>query len=179
MSETFEEFRKSILKVNNKRHHKIKGSLGVRDAFLWCRKNKLFREKIFEKEFYQIVRTVNNLMADSLAEGNDLKFPQRMGQLEVRKYSPFVRFENGKIKTNRGINWKATLSLWNEDEDAKKNKVLVRSEDKEAFVIFYNRAFANYQNKTLYKFKPNRELAIRIRKAGNEGIIDAYNLGNG
>ena len=178
MSKTFEEFRKSILKVNDKRHHKIKGSLGVKEAFFWCRRNKLFREKILEKDFYRIIRTVNNLMAAHLESGSDVKFPQRMGQLEVRKFSPYVKFKDGKLKTNRGVNWYATLALWSEDEDAKENKVLVRSEDKEAFIIFYNKMIANYKNKTLYQFKPNRELAIRIRKAGNEGIIDAYKIGD-
>lgn len=179
MSNTFDEFRKSVLKVNDKRHHKIKGSLGIRDAFLWCQRNKLFREKILQKDFHKIIRTVNNLLASRLEAGNDIKFPMRMGQLEVRKFSPYVKLVDGKIKTNRGIDWKATLMLWEKDEDAKENKVLVRTEDKEAFIIFYNKAFANYKNKTLYKFRPNRELAIRIRKAGNEGIIDAYTIGNG
>lgn len=176
MSKNFDEFRKSVLKVNDKRSHKIKGSLGVRDAFMWCRKNKLFREKTTEKEFYSIIRTVNKLMAAHLAGGHDLKFPQKMGQLEVRKYSPYVRFEDGKVKTNRGIDWKATLLLWSEDEESRENKVLIRTEDKEAFVVFYNKMLANYKNKTLYKFKPNRDLAIKIRKAGNEGIIDAFTI---
>lgn len=177
MSETFDEFRKSILKVNDKRHHKIKGSLGVRDAFSWCRKNKLFGGEISTKEFYHIVRTVNNYLAAQLEAGSDVKFPQRMGQLEVRKFNPYVKFKDGKLRTNRGVNWRATLELWSNDEDARENKVLVRSEDKEAFIIFYNRMIANYNNKTLFQFKPNRELAIRIRKAGNEGIIDAYTIG--
>jgi hypothetical protein len=101
-----------------------------------------------------------------------------MGQLEVRKFNPYVKFEGGKLRTNRGVDWKATLTLWNEDKEAKENKLLVRTEDKEAFIIFYNKMIANYKNKSLYKFKPNRELAIRIRKAGNEGIIDAYKIGN-
>jgi hypothetical protein len=35
----FEDFRKSTLKVNNKRKHLIKNSLGVRDAYKWIRKN--------------------------------------------------------------------------------------------------------------------------------------------
>jgi hypothetical protein len=35
-----------------------------------------------------------------------------MGQLEVRKYETYVKFKDGKIKTNRGIDWNATLQLW-------------------------------------------------------------------
>lgn len=175
----FEDFRKSILKVNSKRHHKITNSLGVRDIFKWCRKNKWGGSNIIvqEKEFYEIIRTVNNLLADELLAGHDVKFPQKMGQLEVRKFDTYVKFVEGKIKTNRGIDWKATLQLWYEDEEAKENKILIKTEDREVFTIFYNRVIANYPNKTFTHFKPNRELSIAIRKAGNEGKIDAYKIG--
>ena len=175
----FEDFRKSILKVNDKRHHKIRGSLGVRDAFKWCRMNKWDGANITvtEENFYAIIRTVNNLMAAELIEGHDVKFPQKMGQLEVRKFNTYVKFVDGKIKTNRGVDWKATLQLWYEDEEAKENKTLVKVEDKEIFTIFYNRLIANYPNKTFTQFKPNRELAIAIKKAGSEGRIDAYKIG--
>ena len=175
----FEDFRKSILKVTKKRHHRIKGSLGVRDAFRWCRKEKWYRENIkpTEAQFYAIIRTVNELMAEELKEGRDVQFPQKMGQLEVRKYETFVKLVNGKVKTNRGVDWNATLKLWFEDEEAKENKTLVKVEDKEVFIIFYNRVIANFINKTLCQFKPNRELALAVRKAGLEGKIDAYSIG--
>lgn len=175
----FEDFRKSILKVNDKRHHKIKGSLGVREAFRWCRADKFGGSNISvsEEDFHAIVRLVNNLMAAELLEGHDVRFPQKMGQLEVRKFDTYVKLVDGKVKTNRGVDWKATLQLWYEDEEAKENKTLVKVEEKEIFTIFYNRVIANYPNKTLTQFRPNRELAIAIRKAGNEGRIDAYKIG--
>jgi hypothetical protein len=73
-----------------------------------------------------------------------------MGQLEVRKYDTYVKLMDGKLRTNRKIDWQATLQLWYEDEEAKENKVLIKSEDKEVFKIFYNKMIANYNNKTLY-----------------------------
>lgn len=172
----FEDFRKSIIKVTNKRHHKIKGSLGVGDAFKWCRKEKWYGANIkpSEKDFYTIVRTVNNLMAEELLEGRDIQFPQKMGQLEVRKYDTYVKLVNGKVKTNRGVDWKATLQLWFEDEEAKENKTLVKVEDKEVFTIFYNRVIANFINKTMCQFRVNRELLLAVKKAGAAGRIDAY-----
>jgi hypothetical protein len=102
-------------------------------------------------------------MAEQLISGKDVKFPQRMGQLEVRKYNTYVKYQEGKIKTNRGIDWNATLKLWFEDEDAKKEKLLVKAEDSEVFTILYNRMIANYNNKTLYQFKPNRSLRLAIK----------------
>lgn len=175
----FKEFRKNTLKINDKRHHKIKNSIGVRDAIKWLQKNKWLKigKSVPEKEFYSIIRTVNNLLAQQIIEGKDVKFPQRMGQLEVRKYDTYVKFSNGQIKTNRGVDWDATLRLWYEDEEAKENKILVKKEDLEQFTIFYNKAFANYNNKTLYQFKPNRDLLLAVKKVGKEGIIDAYKIG--
>ena len=35
-----DEFRRNILKINNPRKHKIRGSLGVYDAYKYIRKNK-------------------------------------------------------------------------------------------------------------------------------------------
>ena len=174
----YEDFRKSILKLNDKRHHKIKGSLGVRDAFKRCRREKWYGSNLVvtEKDFYAIVRGVNDLIAEELLKGKDVKFPQKMGQLEVRKYDTYVKLIEGRVKTNRGVDWKATLKLWYEDEEAKENKTLVKVEDKEVFTIFYNRMIANYPNKTLCQFKANRELALAIRKAGSEGKIDAYKI---
>jgi hypothetical protein len=173
----FDDFRKNILKINNKRNHTIKNSIGVRDAYKWCNHNKLFSTKVTEKTFYKIIRTVNNLLFEELVKGNDVKFPQRMGQLEVRKYDTYVKLCDGKIKTNRGIDWGTTLKLWYEDDDAKKNKILLRLEDHEVFKVFYNKMIANYNNKTIYLFKPNRSLSIAIKNAGKKGLIDAYKIG--
>lgn len=173
----FDEFRKSTLRVNNKRHHSIKNSLGVRDAYKWCNANKKFKNKVSEHDFYRIIRTVNNALSDQLIQGNDVKFPQRMGQLEIRKYSTYVKYHEGKIKTNRGIDWQATLKLWYEDQEAKENKILVKVEDQEVFTLYYNKSFANYNNKSIYQFKPHRRLMLAIRKAGKEGNIDAYKIG--
>lgn len=175
----FEDFRKSILKVNKTRHHKIRGSFGVRDALNRCRKEKWFGAdlKCTDSDFYTIIRKVNDALAAELINGKDVKFPQKMGQLEVRKYNTYIRYVDGKLKTNRGVDWKATLKLWYEDEEAKENKTLVKVEDKEVFIVYYNRVVANYINKTLYQFKTNRALMEAVRKAGSEGKIDAYKIG--
>lgn len=175
----FKEFRKSILKINGKRHHKIKNSIGIRDAHKWIRKNKWLDigSPVSEKDFYKIIRTINNLIADELIKGKDVVFPERMGHLEVRKYETYVKLIDGKIRTNRGIDWDATLKLWYKDEEAKNNKILIKKEDPESFTIYYNKSVANYTNKTIYKFKPNRNLKLAVKEAGKNGSIDAYKIG--
>lgn len=176
-SKEFNDFRRRVLKISEKRHHKIKNSVGVQAAFLWCRKNCKFQQKLTDKDFYKILRTVNKLLAQELLESRDVRFPQKMGQLEPRKFSTYVKFVDGKLKTSRGVNWKATLELWMNDGEAKENKTLVRNENNEGFKIFYNRAFANYNNKTLVQFKPNRALLTELNARGKEGIIDAFKIG--
>lgn len=177
MSEDFKDFRRRVLKISEKRHHKIKNSLGVQKAFLWCRKNCDFSQKLVEKDFYKILRTVNKLLAQEILEGRDVVFPQRMGQLEPRRYETYVKFVDGKLKTTRGVNWKATLELWRTDNEAREDKILVRNEDNTAYKIFYNRARANYNNKSLIQFKPNRELTAELNKRGKEGLVDAFKIG--
>jgi hypothetical protein len=100
-----------------------------------------------------------------------------MGQIELRKYNTYVKFDDGKIKTNRGVDWDATLKLWYEDSEAKENKIIVKMEDPEVFILYYNKVMSNFNNKSLYDFKPNRELLLAVKKAGKEGKIDAYKIG--
>ena len=92
MSEDLKDFRRRVLKVNETRVHKITHSLGVKEAFLWSRKNKFYDTKsISECDYYKIVRTVNKLMAEELLNSRDVKLPQKMGILEVRKYPLYVK----------------------------------------------------------------------------------------
>lgn len=175
----FEEFRKSTLKVDKSRKHKITNSIGIKHLLKRCRDTHWYGKdlKVNEIIFCAITRTVNDLIARELLKGNDFNLPQRMGQFEIRKYENYLRFEEGKIKTNRGIDWNATLKLWFEDEEAKENKTLVKVEDEETFILYYNRVKANYNNKTLIRFKPNRALLKKIKSAGSNKLIDAYQLG--
>lgn len=172
----YTDFRKSILKVNEKRNHKIKNSFGMRGAFSLAKQKGYLDKKVPEKDFYTIVRKVNELLAAELMQGNDVILQAKMGHLEVRKYETYVKLVGGKVRTNRGVDWKATLNLWYSDAEARENKTRVRAEDKKRFVLYYNKNQANYANKSLYLFKPNREMMIAINKAGNRGKIDAYNL---
>lgn len=175
----FKEFRKNTLKVNKSRIHKITNSIGIKYLIKKCRNTNWYGKdlKVDEHTFCTITRTVNDMIAEELLKGNDFNLPQKMGQFEIRKYDTYLKFENGKVKTNRGIDWNATLKLWFEDEEAKKNKTLVKVEDEEIFILYYNRVKANYNNKSLIAFKPNRSLLKRIKIAGNNNSIDAYKIG--
>ena len=172
------DFLNSIKKANDPRTHKVNNSLGVYDAYKWIRKNKWLNigRCLTEHEFYSIIRKVNDYLADSFLHGNDIKLPHRMGRLELRKYDVRVTFDGEKVKTNLPIDWDRTLKLWYEDEEAYKNKTLVKVEEKEIFKVYYNKHLADYNNQVFYEFNINRELKKRLKQRIKEGRLDAFKL---
>ena len=172
------DFLNSIKKVNEPRTHKVNNSLGVYDSYKWIRKNMWLNigRSLTEHEFYRIIRKVNDYLAESFLQGNDIKLPHRMGRLELRKYDARVTFDGEKVKTNLPIDWDRTLKLWYEDEEAYKNKTLVKVEEKEIFKVYYNKQLADYNNQVFYEFNVNRELKKRLKQRIKEGVLDAFKL---
>lgn len=173
-----DEFRRKILKINGPRKHKINNSFGVYNAYKLIRKNKWFNigKPISEHDFYKIVRTVNNKLADLLSKGHDINLPCQMGRLEIRKYDARITLQGDKVVTNLPIDWDRTLKLWSEDEEAYQKRTLIKMEEKEIFKVYYNRGKANYTNKSFFAFDINRELKKKLKKNIKDGRIDAYKL---
>ena len=173
-----DEFRRNILKVKGPRVHKIKNSWGVYDSYKYIRKNKWFDigQPLTEHQFYYIVRGVNNSLAESLLQGNNVTLPCKMGTLELRKFNSSISIKNGKVKTNLPIDWDRTLKLWSEDEEAYKERILIKMEEKEIFKVYYNRIKANYKNKSFYEFLINRDIKVRLKQKIKQGLIDGFLL---
>lgn len=173
---TLEEFKQDIRGVKEPRNHKVKGSVGVYDAYKYIRKNKWkdIGQRLTEKEFYTIIRRVGDYLADSLCLGKEVKLPSKMGTLELRKSIPFIGYRDGKLVANLPIDWDATLKLWYEDPEACKNKQLVKINEKEVFRVLYNRTTADYTNKSFYEFHINRYIKRTLKKRIKQGKIDAF-----
>lgn len=167
-----------IKKVNQSRKHKINNSLGVYDAYKWIRKNKWLNigQPITEKQFYSIIRSVNKNVVKDLLLSKDIILPNRMGKLELRKRIPKIDFIDGKIKTNLPVDWNRTLNLWVEDQQAKKDKILIRHESKCIFKVLYNKHNATFNNKSFYTFTLNREVKKELKNKIINNQIDAYLL---
>lgn len=173
-----DEFRRKVLKVDHSRNHKVKNSMGVYDIYKHIRKNKWYNigQPITEHQFYTIIRQVNNVLADNLLKGNDIVFPNKMGRLEVRKFEPIIRFDDNKLTVRLPIDWDKTLKLWSEDEEAYKERTLVKMEEKEIFKVCYNKTRADFPNKGFYQLQINRDLKIALKKKIKLGNFDAFLL---
>ena len=172
-----EEFISQVKNVTGSRKHKVRGSWGVYDAYKWYRKHKPSDRKyvLTESQYFSIIRRMNLELRENLLNGDDIKFPCRMGQLEVRKYKPIITTEGKKVKTNLPIDWNATLKLWYEDKKSYEDKFLVRINVPEIFRVFYNKNNANYNNKSFYQFTPNRELKGALKHSIRENSrFDAF-----
>ena len=173
-----DEFRRKVLKVDHSRNHKVKNSIGVYDIYKHIRKNKWYDigQPITEHQFYTIIRQVNNVLADNLLKGNDIVFPNKMGRLEVRKFEPIIRFDDNKLTVRLPIDWDRTLKLWSEDEEAYKERTLIKMEEKEIFKVYYNKTRADFPNKGFYQLQINRDLKIALKKKIKLGNFDAFLL---
>lgn len=177
MEITLKEFKKQHKKVSDKRNHKIINSLGIRQAFLFVQRNKWFDigQVLKESQFQQIVRQVNTLLAYEIMEGNEVVFPQKMGSIELRTLQARPTIEDGKLRISYPVNWDETLKLWYEDSEAYNNKILVYFDNPKGFKLVYNRAKANYNNKSFYQFSVNRDIKCIINRRIKQGkISDAF-----
>ena len=173
------EFKKKIRKANNHRVYSIRNSLGVYDAYKYYRKNKPKDKQyiLSESQYFSIIRRVNLLLIEQLLNNNDVILPCRVGAIELRKFGSTFSIDNkGKVKTNLPIDWNKTLELWYEDEEAYKNRTLIKMEEKEIFKIYYNKWSANYENRSFYEFIFNKDLKTKLKQKIREGIIDAHLL---
>lgn len=173
MEQSFQEFRQ-IAGIKKGTKHKISGSFGVYDVYKKIRKNNWYNigRPVTEHEFYTIIRSVNNKLAEEVGKGKEIKFPYSMGALELRKSQRGVSIKDGKLKITYPVNWNETLKLWYEDEEARKNKTVLRHEVPYVFSIRYNKFNAEYENKCFYAFTLNNKIKDALKENIKQGKID-------
>lgn len=160
---TFEEFRK--LKVCKEHKYAVNNSYGVYDYYKYYRHNRPKDKsyyKMNEAQYYKLIRTVNEYLVDILFKNAQVIFPNKLGELAIIKTPAKVTIQDGKIKTNRPINWDATIRLWFEDPEAEKKKTLVRWDTSEVLSIDYRKNEAIYHNRPYYEFQVLRRIKRRL-----------------
>lgn len=173
----YSEFLKEIKKVNEPREFKITNSIKLRNAYKWYCHNRPQKSKFVLEEgsFYKIIRGINNKLAEALVRGEEVKFPARMGKLEIRRYKiePYLNKE-GKLIYKAPVNWAATLKFWYESPEARENKIVIKVEKRDNFKIEYNKSKAVFKKKSFFMFQPNRSLRMKVHDAAEEGLLDAF-----
>lgn len=171
MEEKYEEFLGALQKRGSK-PHRIPHCLGSRDAWKWVRKNKwkALGGKPCEQSMYEeIIRTMNQILAEKLLEGHEVVLPYQMGSLHISSSKPRVRVVNGKIETTYRTDWKKTLRLLYEDRDARDSHQRVRRVNNRVYILKYSKRGAVYKYRKSYSFRPNRSMMRRIGKLTESG----------
>lgn len=169
----YKEFNTKLKKGDQKKIARVRGSFGVYDCYKEIRKNQWYDigRPLKEHEFYSIIRSINRLLANEIANGNEVTFPCHMGKLELRKDIRGVSIIDGKLINTYPVDWGSTMRLWYEDEEARNNKTLLRYENKYDFHVRYNKFRANFENKTFYEFDTNRFIKLALRNNIKQGKI--------
>lgn len=174
-----DNFRREVLKIDKSRKHKIKNSLGTIDAYNWINTNNKWSnigQRLNIHQFCILTRKINNLLANNLINGLDIKLPHRMGSLELRKCINKIDYDNGKVKENLPIDWDRTLKLWEEDKDAYNDKVLIKQEDLNVYRVIYKKTKCYYNNISFIKFSLNRHIKTSLKKQIKDNRIDAFKM---
>lgn len=159
------------------RQHRIKNSYGMINYFNYYVKNYKGTVNTYSK-FAEVLNKINQAFANEFADtGYEIKLPKRMGMMCISKRKGIVWINNeGKVCSNRPINYKATKELWANNSEAKEKKQVIRLENKHTdgyqFRIYYKRVVANYRNKSIYTINPNRTMSRRFSKNIRNGKID-------
>lgn len=148
---------------------KITNSVGVYDMYKAVRRNGWYNigRPLKEHEFYVIIRSINKLLAENIANGKEVVFPACMGRLELRKYPTGVKYVDGKLRNSYPIDWSRTNQLWAEDEEERQKHTLLRYESPLIYQVKYCKEDATYENKMFYQFKLHK----KVRKKLQENII--------
>lgn len=164
-----------IQKVHSKRNTKVRNSWGIFDAFRQVRREGWpeIGKTVEYKLFSDIVSKVNEALAKRVILGKPVKLPERMGIIEIRKKERFLRIKNGKLFTNMPVNWRATVKLWEEDEEARRDKSLIRFEN-DIYSTHYSKYGATYNNQIFYTFQLTRAVKRALSKSVRDGKTDAF-----
>lgn len=146
------------------RQHRIKSDYGIADYYKHYRNSGGTQDR---KTYTKTVRRFFELVGDVIINNEySYKIFGRLGIITVKKIKTYIKFKEGKLKTNLPINYKETNLLWKNNPEAKKNKKYVYYENKHSngfkYKFCYLKYTANYANKSLYNLKINRQLKRKL-----------------
>ena len=170
--------------IKNKRTHgKIKKDYGMADYYKYFKKEYPELD-ITNKKFYNVIADFNEKITEMIIEDNlDYQLPHLGASIAVKKTKQIPKIVDGKLVNTSPVDWVTTNKLWNEDEEAREKKLLVRFSNshtsKFIFRVFFKKYYLSFLNKKYYSFKTSRGfqrlLAKRIKDEDKEQY-DSYLL---
>lgn len=127
-----------------------------------------------QAQYIKIINDINDSIINRITiKAEDYFMPEGLGIITVRKIKQ--NYEANKLP----INWKATKDLWEEDEEAKEKKTLVRHLNEHTNGYIYRLVWIvdsrALKNKTFYHFKAMRKPARFLAKVTKGEVkIDYY-----
>ncbi len=147
------------------RNHKIHSHFGANDFYEYYKENE---GTLARKDFGAVLKSINLKIAEQILDGYSFKMPFSMGILSLSRRKEFIGYKDGKAVTNRPIDFKSTIELWNSNPEAKEQKKLVRFLNKHTngwiYKVAYNKHYATYTNKTVYAVQINRTINRTLAK---------------
>jgi hypothetical protein len=122
--------------------------------------------------YLSIVNGFMKFLIKKLFSTGSIMFPERLGSLQIVGRKVKVRIEDGEIK-GLAPDWANTKKLWEENEQAKKDKQLVYHFNEHTnsvrYRFFWSKARALVTNKTLYNLRMTRSNKRELSKLIQEG----------
>lgn len=151
--------------LEDKRVHKIHCQYGANEYFAYYKKHG---GELDRHQFGCILKDLNLAIAEQILTGYAFKMPSRMGALAITKRKEVVTIKDGRVVTNKRIDFPATLKMWEEYPETKEAKQVVRFLNKHTqgyiYSIAYNRAYATFKNKSVYCVQVNRYIKRKLAK---------------
>jgi hypothetical protein len=112
--------------------------------------------KVDKKTFRKVLNSINKALFHLiLYEGFDFKIPYRLGNFVIylKKNIPKLD-ENGNLKKNSlPVNWKETLQLWEENEEARREKKLIYYTNKYIGKLYWDKRTCMVKNQRFFDFR--------------------------
>ena len=122
-------------------------------------------------QYKKILSSINTLLLEATLRGEDIELPEGFGVLYARQKPVITKVdENGKLRTNRAVNWKETLNLWYKDKEAREAKQVVYQENCKAKPLILIQ-FGDFTNKRFLSFKPIHKVMRTVAQTMGKGEL--------
>jgi len=158
--------------------NKIKVHYGIGNYY------KFFKQdnpnlKISYQQYTKIIQAFNKELINLIIDGNvEYILPHLGSSLSIKKDKRVPRFIDGKLYNPTPVDWVATNKLWDEDEEARDKKLLVRYNNnhtsKYVFRVYFKKHIHPFMNKKYYNFQTSRHFARQLAARIKDEEKDRY-----